>query len=84
LVYHFYKTGIQEGIHSPKTDTTYVLILKLYFDHNLSNKNLNITPDFEDIEGLPKLNLIAHRRAYFENKFSKTFKKSENFITHKI
>jgi hypothetical protein len=73
LVYHFYKTDIQEGIHSPKTDATYVL--KLYFDHYLSNKNLNITPDFEDIERLPKLDFIAHRRAYFANKSGKTFKK---------
>ncbi len=71
LVYHFYKIDIQQGIHSPKTDATYVL--KLYFDHYLPNNNLNIIPDFDDIQRLPKIDFIAHRKAYFENKFTKSF-----------
>ncbi len=74
LVYHFYKTDIQEGILRPKIDATYVL--KLYFDPYLLNKNLNITPDFEDIQRLPKLDFIAHWRAHFENEFRDTFKKT--------
>jgi hypothetical protein len=69
LVYHFYKIDIQKGIHSPKIDATYVL--KLYYDHYLSNNNLNITHDFKNIERLPTLDFIAHRKAYFENKLRK-------------
>jgi hypothetical protein len=77
LVYHFYKIDIQEGINSPKIDATYVL--KLYFDYYLLKNNLNITPDFGNIEREPKLDFIAYRKAYFENKFAKSFKNLKIF-----